>query len=122
MSQLNLREVFSEYSSKKSVFINKDILSDRHVPDIIPHREDKIKQIAKTIAPALRGQRVSNIFIYGTVGTGKTVSVKYATSELSKLSQGEEKIKIMYVNCKMKNVSSNKSKCWYPREYSFLSI
>ena len=64
MTQLNLKEVFSEYSSKKSVFINKDILSDRYIPGIIPHREDKIKQIAKTIAPALRGQKISNIFLF----------------------------------------------------------
>ncbi len=105
MAQLNLKDVFQEYSSKKSIFTNKDILSDRHVPDIIPHREDKIKQIAKTIAPALRGQKVSNVFIYGSVGTGKTVSVKYATSELGKLSRESGKIKILYINCKMKNVS-----------------
>jgi len=105
MTQLNLRDVFKEYSSKRSVFANKDALSNRYVPNIIPHREDKIQQIAKTIAPALRGQRVSNIFIYGTVGTGKTVSVKYATSELGRLIKKSRKIKIMYVNCKMKNVS-----------------
>lgn len=105
MAQLNLKDVFREYSRKESVFANKDVLSNRHVPGTIPHREDKIKQIAKIIAPALRGQRVSNIFIYGTVGTGKTVSVKYATSELGKLDCPHEKVKTIYINCKMKNVS-----------------
>lgn len=105
MSQLNLKDIFREYSSNASVFANKEALGNRYVPDIIPHREDKIKQIAKTIAPALRGQRVSNIFIYGTVGTGKTVSVNYAASELGRLGGEPGSIRIIYINCKMKNVS-----------------
>jgi len=102
MSQLNLNQVFKQYLEKKSIFKNKEILTDHYVPDHVMHREKEIKQIAETLAPSLRGEKISNMFLYGTVGTGKTVSVKHVATELSNVS---DKVKILYVNCKMKRVS-----------------
>lgn len=102
MAQMNLEQVFKAYMEKRPVFKNKDILTDRHVPNNIPHREEQINQIAKTLAPALAGEKVSNMFLFGTVGTGKSVSVRYVASALEKKS---ENIRILYINCKMKKVS-----------------
>jgi len=101
-SQLNLNQVFKQYLQKKSVFKNKESLTDHYVPDQILHREGEITQIAETMAPSLRGHKVSNMFLYGTVGTGKSVSMKHVASELERVS---ENVKILYVNCKMKRVS-----------------
>lgn len=95
--------IFNESIGMKAVFRNKDILTDRHVPDNIPHRDEQIGHIARILAPALKDQRTSNLFIFGTVGTGKSVSVRYVTSELQKKSDG--KVRVLYINCKMKGVA-----------------
>ena len=61
-----LDDIFNESMSAKAVFKNKDILTDRHVPEKIPHREEQIGHIARILAPTLRSQRISNLFIFGT--------------------------------------------------------
>ncbi len=99
---MNLKDMFHSYQNEKSVFKNKDTLTNRYTPENIPHRDEQINQIARTLAPSLRGEKTSNLFIFGTVGTGKTVSVRTVANELEKSS---DKIKILYINCKMKNVS-----------------
>jgi cell division control protein 6 len=101
-SQLNLNQIFTQYIQKKSIFKNKESLTDHYVPDQIIHRENEIRQIAETLAPGLRAEKVSNVFLYGTVGTGKSVSMKHVATELEKASST---VKILYVNCKMKRVS-----------------
>jgi len=101
-SQLNLNQIFSQYLQKKSVFKNKESLTDHYVPEQIVHREDEIKQIAEILAPCLRDEKTSNIFLYGTVGTGKSVSMRRVAAELEQVSPI---VKILYVNCKMKRVS-----------------
>lgn len=102
MAQLNLEQIFKTYMEKRPVFKNKDILTDRHIPNSIPHREEQINHIAKILAPALANEKTSNMFLFGTVGTGKSVSVRYVAAELEKKS---ENIRILYINCKMKKVS-----------------
>jgi len=102
MTQLNLDKIFKRCLENMVIFNNKQTLTDQYIPSTILHREDKINQIAATTAPALRGEKISNIFIFGTVGTGKSVSVRYVMSELEKTS---DKIKVIYINCKMKKVS-----------------
>ncbi len=101
-TQLNLNQIFKQYIERKSIFRNKESLTDHYMPDHILHREREIKQIAETLAPSLRGEKTSNMFLFGTVGTGKSVSMKYVASELEKAS---ENVRILYVNCKMKKVS-----------------
>jgi cell division control protein 6 len=102
MSQLNLNDIFSLKMDDKRIFSNKDILTDRYLPDIIPHRDKQIKEVASILAPALRGEKISNLFLFGTVGTGKSVCAKTVAGELNKRGGN---IKILYINCKMKSVS-----------------
>jgi cell division control protein 6 len=98
-----LDDIFNKYASAKAVFRNKDTLTDKHIPDKIPHRDEQIGHVARILAPALRGQRISNLFIFGTVGTGKSVSVRHVASELEKKAGGA--VRVLYVNCKMKSVA-----------------
>ncbi|MFH1364025.1 MAG: ORC1-type DNA replication protein [Candidatus Aenigmatarchaeota archaeon] len=103
MSQKTLKDIFSNYTlNKANIFKNKDVLTDKYIPETIPHREEQIKQIGMVIAPTISGDKISNIFIYGSTGTGKSVTVKYITNELEKTSKN---VKIIFVNCKMKRVS-----------------
>jgi cell division control protein 6 len=89
-----------------SLFKNKGVLQVRYTPDSIPHRDDQIKSIASILASTLRGERPSNLFIYGKTGTGKTLSVQYVQNEIEKKAEelGVE-INFKYLNCKLKKVA-----------------
>ena len=98
-----LDDIFNACIGAGTIFKEKDVLTDRHLPERIPHREEQISHMARILAPALKEQRISNLFIFGTVGTGKSVSTRYVASELEKKSAGA--VRVLYVNCKMKSVS-----------------
>jgi cell division control protein 6 len=89
------------------VFKDKSLLQTNYRPEEIPHREEQIKQIASILAPVLQGEKTSNLFLYGKTGTGKTLSIQYVRDELMKRvkKEGGFKLKIEYLNCKLKKVS-----------------
>ena len=106
MVKNDLNDFFKKYLSKEPIFKNKSVLQSNYVPEEILHREDEINQIANILAPSLRNEKPSNIFIYGKTGTGKTLSVKYTTENIKKVADEREiPIVIMYVNCKLKKVA-----------------
>jgi cell division control protein 6 len=107
MAQVSLNEIFQRYVENRTIFKNKDTLSIQFTPDNIPHREKQIKQLGMVLAPVLRGEKPSNLFIYGKTGTGKSLCAKYTTSKLLETAKinGNEKINVMYINCKMSKVS-----------------
>jgi len=98
--------IFDSFDKNK-IFKNKSILQTNHNPQEIPHRDEQINQIAAILAPVLRGERTSNLFLYGKTGTGKTLSVQYVMEGLKKRVKKDEKVKlrIEYLNCKLKKVS-----------------
>lgn len=72
------------------------------MPEILPHREREIKDLANILVPSLKGETPSNVFIYGKTGTGKTAVVKFVGKEL--LKKGEEtgrKVNFIYMNCEI---------------------
>ncbi len=102
----NLINFFETFMSKNSIFKNKQVLQSSYIPENILHREEQLNQIASILAPALREDRPSNIFIYGKTGTGKTLSVKYTTKQLSRVADAREvPLKMCYINCKLKKVA-----------------
>jgi len=106
MSQSNLKSMFSNYLDKDSVFKNKDALTTGWKPDNILHRDEQIDDLASILAPALKGNDPSNVFLYGSVGTGKTLIVKHVTEELSGVADEQNiDLNVLYINCKMKKVA-----------------
>jgi cell division control protein 6 len=110
MAQKSLGEIFQTYIEKRSIFKQKDILSIQFAPENIPHREKQINQIGMILAPVLRGEKPSNIFIYGKTGTGKSLCTRYTTTRLLEAARKNSEagcinIKIIYINCKMSKVS-----------------
>ena len=103
---VELNNIFESFD-KNLIFKNKSLLQTRYQPKDIPYRDDQIKQIALVLAPVLRGERTSNLFLYGKTGTGKTLSIQHVKEELLKRvkSDSEYKLKIEYLNCKLKKVS-----------------
>lgn len=93
--------------SQNNIFKDKNILQHTYRPEEVSYRDEQIKQIASILAPVLRGDKPSNLFLYGKTGTGKTLSILYVRDELTKrLSKNAGfTLKIEYLNCKLKKVS-----------------
>jgi len=91
----------------ESIFKNKSILQSNYYPENILHREEQVGLVASILAPALRGERVSNLFIYGNTGTGKTLGVQFVRNKmLEKVKElGTDNLKFVYLNCKMKSLA-----------------
>jgi cell division control protein 6 len=86
--------------------VNKKALQTNYTPEDIPHRDEQIKNIAGILAPALRMEKPSNLFIYGKTGTGKTVSITKVSNDLMKIAEKNNiPLKILYLNCKLKRVA-----------------
>ncbi|MFB6204242.1 MAG: ORC1-type DNA replication protein [Candidatus Nanohaloarchaea archaeon] len=106
MTQSNLQSMFSNYLDQDSVFKNKDALTTSWKPENILHRDQQINDLASILAPALKGNDPSNVFLYGSVGTGKTLIVKHVTEELRSVAKDQEiDLNVLYINCKMKKVA-----------------
>ena len=106
MMQQSLAEIFSSYVNGQVLFKDKGTLSADFTPENIPHREKQIKELAMMLAPVLRGEKPSNVFIYGKTGTGKSLCVKKVSDTLQDTaSKANKKVKIIYVNCKMRKVA-----------------
>jgi len=98
--------LFSKFLQTKSIFKNREALTISFSPKNIPHREKQINDLGRILAPALRGGRPSNVFLYGRTGTGKTLISNFVGSELEKISENNgQTIKVLYVNCKMKRTA-----------------
>ncbi|MFA5992350.1 MAG: orc1/cdc6 family replication initiation protein [Candidatus Pacearchaeota archaeon] len=98
-------KIFDSFMNN-NLFKDKFVLQTSYSPSTIPHRDDQIEQIASILAPALRGERTSNLFVYGKTGTGKTLSVQKVRDELIKRNNFDvNNLVIEYINCKMKKVS-----------------
>jgi cell division control protein 6 len=102
-----LGEIFQTYAENKSIFKQKDILSIQFTPENIPHRERQINQIGMTLAPVLRHEKPSNIFIYGKTGTGKSLCTQHTVAKLLEAAKKNNAgdVKTIYINCKMSKVS-----------------
>ncbi|MCK5451829.1 MAG: ORC1-type DNA replication protein [Candidatus Aenigmarchaeota archaeon] len=106
MSQKTLKNLFDNYINSKPLFRDKNALTIKYTPDTVPHRDDQISQIGSILAPALKGDRPSNIFIYGMTGTGKTLITQYVVDQLKESAASNNmNISVLYVNCKMKRVA-----------------
>ncbi len=104
--QETLEALLRGYVSGPRIFKNREILTIRYKPENVPHRHEQINQLGRILAPALRGERPSNVFIYGKTGTGKTLVTEHVISKLKMIARETgQKVNCLYVNCKMKRVA-----------------
>ena len=73
-----------------------------YMPEILPHREKEVNDLASVLVPALRGETPSNVFIYGKTGTGKTAVTKFVGKKLLKKGDETNKtVNFIYINCEV---------------------
>lgn len=103
---LAVDKIFEDFLNKKSIFVNKDALTIKYTPETIPHREENISALAKILAPALKYEKPSNVFIFGKTGTGKSLCTSYVCSQLKAIAEKKGiNLKVIYINCKMRKVA-----------------
>jgi len=106
MKQNGLDNYLKSFLEQESLFKNKKVFQSNFIPPELLHRDDQQEQIAGILAPGLKGQKPSNLFIYGKTGTGKTLTIKYVTQKLRELAEQRGiALKIIYLNCKLKKVA-----------------
>lgn len=94
--------VFNSYLSRNKIFANRDALRIDYIPERLPHREEQLKIVAGVLAPFLKGQRGSNLFVYGQTGTGKTAVVRFVLDKLQNRSvKSLLKAQTCYINCRL---------------------
>ena len=98
-----LQELFTKYVENK-IFLNREALTTSFTPENIPQREKEIHEMGRILAPALKGGKPSNVFVYGRCGTGKTLVSKLVAQELKKAANGHA-VNIIYTNCKLKKIA-----------------
>ncbi len=106
IAQTSLQRIFSGYLNNTSIFVSKDPLSPAYDPQTIAHRDGQVEALASILAPCLRNEKPSNMFVYGKTGTGKTLCVKRVVGELVKTAaENNIHVKTVFVNCKMKKIA-----------------
>ena len=97
---------FEKYLKNDPLFIDKKVLQANYAPDTIPHRDDQIEYVANILAPALKLEKPSNLFVYGKSGTGKTLTMKSIISNMEEIAKKKKiDLKFFYLNCKLKRVA-----------------
>jgi cell division control protein 6 len=87
--------VFSELSESK-IFKDEQVLFSEYLPEMLPHRDQQIKQLANNLLPASKGRKPQNTFLSGPPGIGKTVATKFVFREFEEYS---DRVKTIYINC-----------------------
>jgi len=96
-------EIFSS-ALKSRVFRAREKLLPDYVPEFLPHREEEVRRVASILAPALRGEKPGNLFIYGLTGTGKTAVVRYVLSRLEgRAREVGARVKGVYINTRYRD-------------------
>ncbi len=97
---------FEQYLRKESLFSDKSILLSSYIPYEVLYREEQMREIAQILAPLLRFERPSNLFIYGKTGTGKTLTVKNVLRSLREVAESNQvALYAIYLNCKLKKLA-----------------
>jgi len=101
-----IEEYFESFLKKKPLFRDKKLLQSDFMPSEIEHREEQVKSVAEILAPSLRLEKPSNLFIYGKTGSGKTLTIKHTINKIKTIAHTKNiPILSVYVNCKLKKVA-----------------
>lgn len=91
---------------RKNIFKAKEKLMPHYIPNRIPHRESKLKELLDYFEPVINGELDYNhIFIIGNTGTGKTLVAKYF-EKIVKEKAGDDII-VTFLNARIERIPGN---------------
>ncbi|KON28289.1 hypothetical protein AC481_02135 [miscellaneous Crenarchaeota group archaeon SMTZ-80] len=94
--------IFNNFLSNNGTFLDRDVLRHDYIPENLPHRDEQINSLAGILAPTLASSKISNVFIYGKNGTGKTAVTKFVLEHLEqKTTEIGANLRILYINCRL---------------------
>jgi cell division control protein 6 len=103
--QTTLREIFLKQHDN-SIFLNRSMLQSNFIPSKIPYREEQAQALAKILAPAVQGEKPSNVMVYGPPGTGKTLVAKVVMKELQEVAKTTGvPLQTVYVNARLRRMA-----------------
>ncbi|MEJ2267752.1 MAG: AAA family ATPase [Nanoarchaeota archaeon] len=107
---VEIEKIFESFD-ENNIFKDKSVLQTNYQPKEIIYRDEQIKLLASMLAPVLRGERPSNLFLYGKTGTGKTLSIQYIRQELLKRMKKDAdfKLRIEYRKCSRNRITYTSS-------------
>lgn len=77
------------------IILKPEVLDEDYVPAALVARDPQIEELKLCLAPALKGRKPLNAWLYGKPGTGKTVVAKYVLEQLIE----QTSVRGIYVNC-----------------------
>jgi len=97
--------IFQKQLEKNTVFTDRNTITPHYTPSNLPFREKQIEEISQLLSVALHGAKPDNLFIYGKVGTGKTVTVNHVLLQLNDFiaHNANKSVDFAYVNCRNHN-------------------
>jgi len=96
--------IFQKQLERQSVFSDRNIITPHYNPKNLPFRDRQIEEISQLLSISLQGAKPNNLFIYGKVGTGKTVTVNNVLAQLQEfIAHNGSKVDFAYVNCRNHN-------------------
>lgn len=101
-SMSNLREIVESVIRRPSVFVDETKLYPEYVPEVLPHREEQLRQLTKMFKHVVvsPGSSSARVVLCGSLGTGKTATAISFGKAITKIA-GERGLKLRYVhvNC-----------------------
>ncbi|MFP3256313.1 MAG: AAA family ATPase [Candidatus Nanopusillus acidilobi] len=93
---------FERISNKnKNLIVDGRYFEEDYIPYEIKFRDKEKEVILSNINLFLNRNTGSNLFLYGTTGTGKTLIARYLNKGISFYSaKNKLKVKVAYINCK----------------------
>ncbi|MGQ9515436.1 MAG: AAA family ATPase [Thermoproteota archaeon] len=88
-----------------TVFLDKNKLSPRYIPRLLPHREEQIERISR-IFDLETSSFLTPVQLVGGVGTGKTcTAIRFAEQLVKKMKERKINLRNVYVNLKLQGGS-----------------
>lgn len=92
-----------EILSEATIFKNEELLSIDYIPSKLPHRDEKLKFLARLFRFAIErpGLMSQKVLITGDIGTGKTVTSQRFGIDLMKAARNRRvNLRYIHVNCR----------------------
>jgi cell division control protein 6 len=96
----DVQRLFDSILQADQLFLNRELLRSTYLPEVLPHREQEITEVAHILSPAMNLEAPSNVLLFGKPGVGKTAVVKLVGGEFQKRGSALGKqIRFIYLNC-----------------------